>query len=397
MFNHQQFRVGLLFNANKVYDRQVIEGIGHFLQSSKVSWDIFLEEDCLTRITDLASWEVDGVIADYDDPKIVAALQDFDKCKVAVGSSYQEQSHYPPVDYIATDNTAVITAAFEHLKSKGIANFGFYGLPASSQWKWAAERQSAFESLCLQNGFKHHSYIGQETKASTWADAMQKLAAWIEELELPVGIIAATDARARHLLQVCDSLNLVVPDQVCIVGVDDDDIARNLSRVSLSSVSQGCFEMGFQAAKALDKALNRPKSQMQKQFQRKLIPPLGVVQRQSTDFKALQDPYVIQAMHFIRQNATKRIKTDQVLDFVGISRSNLEARFSAEIGHSIHQQIHQEKVDVACKLLRETNKPLSQIAEESGYPSTQYFYSVMKKHFGLTPNQYRHKENQSQP
>jgi len=124
-------------------------------------------------------------------------------------------------------------------------------------------------------------------------------------------------------------------------------------------------------------------------YPRVVVPPMGVVQRQSTDFKSLQDPYVIQAMHFIRQHACRGIKVAQVVDYVGISRSNLESRFHAECGHSAHSEIHKIKLETACKLLLSSNETINVIAQKSGYPSLQYMYAVFKKHFSQTPKQYK--------
>jgi LacI family transcriptional regulator len=388
---NRQFSISLLFNANKVYDRQVIEGIGHYLQSTKVDWDVYLEEDCRARLNNLDNWEVDGIIADFDDPEMQSALTGLAIPVVGVGGSYQSANDYPNVPYVATDNYAVVNCAYQHLKQKGLQRFAFYGFPMDENHRWALERERAIIDLCEQDGFSCAVYRGYKTQPDTWHHSMNQLALWIESLPLPVGVIAVTDARARHLLYACDKTQRLVPDQVSIVGIDDDDIARNLSRVSLSSVSQGCFDMGFQAAKLLHRQLSR---QSEKTAQpapppRVLIPPTGIIQRQSTDFKALQDPYVIQAMHYVRQHACRGIKVEQVIDYVGISRSNLEQRFVQECGHSIHTQIHNEKLHKACKMLTDTDSTLSEIAGVCGYPSIQYLYAVFKKHFGQTPNQYK--------
>jgi len=152
--------------------------------------------------------------------------------------------------------------------------------------------------------------------------------------------------------------------------------------------------MGYRAAKMLHKLLDNqhkesvPPSQTNT-FARVLIPPTKVFERQSTDFQALKDPYVIQAMHFIRHNACKGIKVDQVLDNVGISRSNMEARFREERNHSIHQEIHNSKLKRACSLLQGTSLPILEIAELCGYPSLQYMYTVFKKNLEQTPKDYR--------
>lgn len=395
MSSLQRHRISLLFNANKVYDRQIIEGIGHYLQSSKVSWDVYLEEDSLARLSHLENWDVDGIIGDFDDPDIQNALEDITLPIVATGSSFANESHYPEHPYVATDNFAIVEAAFEHLKQKGLEHFAYYGLPENAKQRWAIERERAIVEVCKKFGFECLVYRGQHTHPETWHDSMERLANWIASLPLPVGILAVTDARARHVIQACDDIGRIVPDQVSIVGIDDDDIARNLSRVSLSSVSQGCFEIGFQAAKLLHKRLQIDQLTTEHnnmKWPRILVSPTGVIQRQSTDFKALQDPYVIQAMHFIRQYSCSGIKVDQVLDFVGVSRSNLEHRFAQECGHSIHTHIHNIKLETACQLLSNNTNSLASIAERSGYPSVQYMYAIFNKHFGITPNKYRQKE-----
>ncbi|MEP4888583.1 MAG: DNA-binding transcriptional regulator [Aliiglaciecola sp.] len=377
--------ISLLFNANKVYDRQVIEGIGHYLQSSKVDWDVYLEEDFLARIDNINDWVGDGIIADFDAPSIQQAVEHIDLPIIGVGGSYENLDDYPKVPYVATDNVAVVKCAYEHLKHKGLERFAFYGFPPDDNHRWATEREKAIIKLCKEDGYECAVYRGHPTRPETWQYSMNRLSDWLQSLPNPVGVISVTDARARHLLQACDHTGKMVPDQISIVGIDDDDIARNLSRISLSSVTQGGFDMGYQAAKLLHRRLENPN------LKNKIVtvPPVGVAQRQSTDFKALKDPHVIQAMHFIRQNACKGIKVDQVLDYVGISRSNLESRFHEERGHSIHNEIHNEKLAKACNMLTTSEQQTSEIALMCGYPSLQYMYAVFRKHFDQTPKEYR--------
>lgn len=377
--------ISLLFNANKVYDRQVIEGIGHYLQSCKVDWDVYLEEDFLTRLEHVEQWGGDGIIADFDDPAIQQALLNSKVPIVGVGGSYANEADYPDVPYVATDNYAVVQAAYEHLKNKGLERFAFYGFPADNNHRWALERERAIAKLCKIDGYECLIYRGHPTRPETWQYTMNRLTDWLQGLPNPIGIVSVTDARARHLLQACEHIGKLVPDNISIVGIDDDDIARYLSRISLSSVTQGCFNMGFAAAKLLHRRLENSTLKNK----RVLVPPVGVSERQSTDFKALQDPYVIQAMHFIRQNASRGIKVEQVLDYVAISRSNLEQRFKQERGHSIHTEIHNEKLDKACALLTNGTMSTTEIASLCGYPSLQYMYAVFKKHFSQTPRDYR--------
>ncbi|MDB1124478.1 XylR family transcriptional regulator [Vibrio algarum] len=379
----KRFRITLLFNANKVYDRQVIEGIGEYLQASQCEWDIFLEEDFVTHLDNFGAWRGDGIIADFDNPEVVKRLEGTDIPVVGVGGSYEEESQYPDIPYVATDNNALVELAFQHLREKGLESFAFYGIPSNSWKSWAHEREVSFKKLVEREGYSGSIYRGNETSPETWQYDMNRLADWLQRLPTPIGIIAVTDSRARHLLQVCEQLNIMVPDKVSVIGIDNEELARYLTRVSLSSVGQGCKEMGYRSAKMLHKLLlardNEIPPNQALRKPRLLIPPTKVYERQSTDYQALKDSYVIQAMHYIRHNACKGIKVEQVLGYVGISRSNMEARFREERGHSIHQEIHNSKLKRACNLLASTTLPILEISELCGYPSLQYMYTVFKK------------------
>jgi len=377
--------ITLLLNASKTYDRKVIEGIGHYLQTSKADWDLYLEEDFLARFDNIDEWGGDGIIADFDNPEIQQALLNTKVPVVGVGGSYTDEKDYPKVPYVATDNHALVNAAYQHLRQKGIERFAFYGTPQDDSQRWSQEREKAVISITQADGYDCQIYRGHPIKPETWQHTIKRLSDWLQSLPTPVGIIAVTDARARHLLQVCDHAGMLVPDKLSVIGIDDDEIARFLSRVSLSSVSQGCFNIGFHAAKKLHLLLNGQKCST-KPF---LVPPAGIIERQSTDFKAIKDTHVMQAMHFIRQKACRGIKVDQVLDYVGISRSNLEQRFKEERGHSIHNEIHNEKLRKSCSMLKNTDQSTSEIASICGYPSLQYMYAVFKKHFNKTPREYR--------
>ncbi|MDG2961286.1 DNA-binding transcriptional regulator [Bisgaard Taxon 10/6] len=382
---YKYYRIALLFNANKVYDREVIEGVGQYIQASQCLWNIFIEDDFVYRKESLHHLEIDGIIADFDDPETVAMLEHTAIPVIAVGGSYQNPAFYPHHPYVATDNYALVETAFLHLKQKGINQFAFYGLPAETPKHWSQERKNAFMRLMRDYGHQTYIYLGEQAHSDNWLAVQSKLCDWISHLPPHTGIIAVTDARARHLLQACEYLNIAVPDELCIIGIDNEELIQYLSRVSLSSVVQGTNQIGYQAAKLLDQLL---KGQAVASTPI-LVPPLRVEQRRSTDYRSLHDPLVIQAMHYIRHHATQGIKTEQVLDHLRISRSNLEQRFKAEMNKTIHQVIHEEKLDRAKNMLKFTDIPIQEIAEICGYPSLQYFYAVFKKEHRQTPKEFR--------
>ncbi|WP_020241333.1 D-xylose utilization transcriptional activator XylR, partial [Escherichia coli] len=253
----KRHRITLLFNANKAYDRQVVEGVGEYLQASQSEWDIFIEEDFRARIDKIKDWLGDGVIADFDDKQIEQALADVDVPIVGVGGSYHLAESYPPVHYIATDNYALVESAFLHLKEKGVNRFAFYGLPESSGKRWATEREYTFRQLVAEEKYRGVVYQGLETAPENWQHAQNRLADWLQTLPPQTGIIAVTDARARHILQVCEHLHIPVPEKLCVIGIDNEELTRYLSRVALSSVAQGARQMGYQAAKLLHRLLDK--------------------------------------------------------------------------------------------------------------------------------------------
>ncbi|PJG82303.1 XylR family transcriptional regulator [Caviibacterium pharyngocola] len=380
------YRIALLFNANKVYDRQVVEGVGQYLQASQCTWDIFIEDDFIYHKESIESLSIDGIIADFDDPETAELLGSINVPIIAVGGSYKNAQFYPDLPYVATDNYALVETAFLHLKQKGISHFAFYGQPTPCEQKhWSIERQNAFIELMAKYEYPVRIYQGEQTNSQNWLTAQSKLGEWIKTLPPNTGIIAVTDARARHLLQACEYLKIAVPEQLCVIGIDNEELIQYLSRVSLSSVSQGTKQIGYQAAKLLHQRLNGHNVS----HKPILVPPRKVEERASTDYRSLKDPLVIQAMHYIRHRACQGIKVEQVLDHLRTSRSNLKLRFKAELNRTVHQVIHEQKMNRALDLLRFTNISIQEISEVCGYPSLQYFYSVFKKEQNQTPKEFR--------
>lgn len=234
----KRHRITLLFNANKAYDRQVVEGVGEYLQASQSEWDIFIEEDFRARIDNIKEWLGDGVIADYDDDDIAQLLADVDVPIVGVGGSYHLAENYPAVHYIATDNHALVESAFLHLKKKALtaSRLRFARLQPQTLGGGTGIRLSP---AGRRGKIPRRSLSGLETAPENWQHAQNRLADWLQTLPPQTGIIAVTDARARHVLQACEHLHIPVPEKLCVIGIDNEELTRYLSRVALSSVAQG--------------------------------------------------------------------------------------------------------------------------------------------------------------
>ncbi|MBN2976984.1 XylR family transcriptional regulator [Pseudomonas fluorescens] len=379
-------RIALLFNGSKIYDRGIIAGIGNYLSSTRASWDLFLEEDFLCRLRGIERWQGDGIIADFDDPLIGEALAGSQLPVVAVGGSYEDARAYPQgIPYVATDNYGLMKLAYEHLIEAGLTRFACFSLPEAQANRWAQEREKAFRRLMQRDGLQVQIYRGLGTSAPMWDSAVEQQIAWLESLPKPIGIIAVTDARARQLLQACLTAGIAVPEQVALIGIDNDPLTRTLTRVPLSSVIQGTETMGRTAAALLHQMLHgKPCVGTQV-----LVPPEAINVQASSLHQPLGNPYVMQALLFIRQYACQGIKTDQVAAYVGVSRSSLEAHFRKVRGCSVHDEILRFKLAAAANGLQHGDLAIADIAQQCGFKSAQYLHTVFRREFGCTPREYQ--------
>jgi LacI family transcriptional regulator len=377
-------RVALLFNANKVYDRQVISGVGLYLSGTRVEWDLFMEEDFRGRAHSILSWEGDGVIADYDDPEVTAALSTLKIPVVAVGGSYADLSQYPSgVPYVATDNFKLVRLAYDHLIGQGLPRFAFYGLPPSPGNRWAGEREAAFLHMVHADHQECLVYRGSPPSAAGWRRSQDEIIEWLRTLPKPIGIVCVTDARARQLLQSCIVADVAVPAQVAIVGIDNEPMVQLLGRIPLTSVIQGAEEMGRIAARILHRMLQG----IDCGGQRFLVPPSGINAQASSQFQPISSTYVMRARHYLRQYAHLGIKSEQVAHYVGVSRTVLDEHFKRELKQTVHQAILQHKLRVARALLADPSIPLAEVAVRSGFTSLQYMHTVFRREFNCTPRE----------
>lgn len=305
---------------------------------------------------------------------------------MAVGGSYENADDYPAgVPYVATDNFKLIKLAYEHLIDAGLRNFALFSLPEAQENRWAQEREKAFNTLMRGDRMHAEIYRGQCTAAPSWDEAIEQQVAWLHSLPKPVGIIAVTDARARQLMQACALAGIVVPEQVAVIGIDNDPLARMLTRIPMSSVMQGAQEMGRTAAHLLDQMLHG----LRLGDTRILVPPTGINVLASSRHEAAKHPHVMRARHFIRQYACQGIRTSQVADYVGISRSSLESYFRQELGCSVHDAILRFRLDAATAILASGDCNLSEVARKCGFTSSQYMHSVFKRELGCSPRAYQ--------
>jgi LacI family transcriptional regulator len=183
----------------------------------------------------------------------------------------------------------------------------------------------------------------------------------------------------------CRRLDLLVPEDVAIIGVDNDELMCELTNPPLSSVEQGSRRIGFEAAALLDQLMAGQKP-TQLRF---TVEPEGIVARQSSDTLAIEDVEVAAALRFIRKNACEGIQVPDVVRSLAISRSAIEMRFKAVTGRTIHSEIQRVQIERARQLVTTTDLSLKQVAVEAGFRYLQHMTTLFRLHLGQTPSEYR--------
>lgn len=376
-------KVAVILQLWQNFDRGILQGIAAHVRERR-DWSVFVEEVEHQRIPDFKSWQGDGLIVNFDNPHVVRALRGVDKPIVAVGGG--RGWHYPSsgIPYVATDDGTIGRMAAEHLMDCGLRNFAFCGYPESRTNLWMANRKQGFSERLAEAGFRCHVFHGRHTTATRWQDVLSELCVWLRKLPLPVGVMGCYDYRARHVLEACKSLGLRVPDDVAVIGVDND-IVCELADPPLSSIEQGRFRIGYSAASTLELMM----SGRQRIPPRQIIPPVGIVARQSTDILCVADEALATALRMIRERACHGLQAGEVAARVGLSRNTLDKRCKAQLGRSIDLEIRRVRMECAKELLARTPLPLREIARKAGFGSEQYLSSAFSKAVGCRPSQYR--------
>lgn len=391
---NQRREVALVIDPAQPYDRRIVRGVAAYVQSNSLDWSLYLEEDTVNRLPDLSAWAGDGIIANFDNRRVALAVSKTGVPVVGVGGGYGYCKQDTDIPYVRTDNKAIAVVAARHLMDLGLQHFAFCSDPPNRFNGWALERQKAFSQYVSDAGFSCETYVGRHTAARNWRQLQKELQNWLVTLPSPVGLMACNDGRARHVMQACRAKGLRVPEDVAIVGVDNDDIMCELSRPPLTSIEQGARRVGYEAATILNSLMSGKQPQQQT-----AIPPDRLVERQSTEILALSDEDVASALRFIRQHACDPIQVEDVLKVVNLSRSTIEARFRKFLGRTVHAEIRRVQLGNAKRLLETSKMPIKEIVHEVGASSVQYFTAMVRQATGKTPGQIRNEAQrwQEQP
>lgn len=328
------------------------------------------------------NWEADGIImVNIPRQKKVEKIIETGLPMIAKGL----KNPIKGVPNILTDSVATGKMAADYLLSRGFTHFGYCGV---DEMFWSRNRAISFGEEIAKFGFETSYYQRPRLRLQrSWEKEHIFIAKWLKSLPKPVGLFACNDDRGQHVIEACKMAGLCVPDEVAILGVDNDHIICDLTDPPLSSIELNVKREGYKAAETLDKLMMTKK--LKGDNMNIIVQPSHVVTRQSTDILAIDDREVSAAVRFIRTNAKKPIRVIDVTDALVMSRRNLERRFYKALGRTILDEIKKVRLEQINKLLLETNIPIIQVATNLGFTDIKQMNRFFKLATGMTPRAYR--------
>lgn len=375
--------VALLIETSRSHGRGLLNGIRQFITENE-EWSVFVMPRSLdSQIPDwLSRWKGDGILSRTTSQKMADAITKSGIPTVELRSTKLNHS-FP---FLGIDNRAMGRMVAEHFLERGIRHFGVYEIGIEVYFE---ERRDNYVQTVQNAGYEVSVFSAAEDSEvpREWEKHQEQMVKWLQRLPKPVGIMACTDQLGFWLLDACDRAGISVPDEVAVVGVENDEILCMMSRPQLSSVAFNSTRIGYEAAALLSR-LMKGAPVPQEPF---LVTPLGIVTRQSSDVVAVDCPELAAALRFIRENACKGIQVNDILKQVPMSRTALERQMKTAIGRSPKAEIIRTQLERAKELLVSTEFSLAQITERIGFRHAQYFSTLFKEKTGETPGAYRAK------
>lgn len=374
-------RIALLVETSREYARGILRGVIRY-QHEHGPWSVYFKPQGLDAPPPpwLASWRGDGILARIDDLRMAEALV---QTRVPV---VDLRNALPglPFPTVAISNDAVVRLAFDHFKERGFRYFAVCSTRPGENRNQDA-RCDLFAALVRASGAACTIYEHAPHRHRSWDAEQRHIVKWLRTLQTPVAILACHDDRGHQVIDACLRANLAVPDQVAILGVDNDPYLCTLSTPQLSSIDVYPERIGYEAAALLDRLMHGeppPTAPL-------LFEPRSVVARQSTDIAAVSDRHVAQALRLIRDRAFEPIGIEQILAGIPVSRSVLFRRFKHHLGRSPKKELTRVRLEKAKSLLTYSVLPIEEVARQALLTDARHFIQTFRQATGVTPMRFR--------
>jgi LacI family transcriptional regulator len=376
----QDRRIGLLIDTSTPYGRGLIEGIGRHA-ARRPGWRVLAEPMHDRPPAGLARWRVDGLLVRALSRSIVRAAVGLEVPTVAFWGRSAMPVGGRVVAGPLTDGDAVGRMAAECFLDRGFVHLAWCGFAGQSN----VRRGDAFAARVAEAGYGLERFAARSRGPErTTAREQRAMAAWLKTLPQPVGVFAPNDYRGRHVIDACHAAGLACPEQVAVLGVDNDPLLCEYAPTPLSSIELDAAAVGQAGARMLDRLLAGEAAVPPDD-----VLPVAVVTRKSTDLSAIADPLVAEAVALIRRRAHEPVDIQQLAAELPASRSALERRFGRVLGRSPAAELRRVRLEQAKALLERTDLPLKAVASRCGYGSPQRLGEAFGRALGETPAGYR--------
>lgn len=382
-------KVALLIESSRAYGRGLLRGVASYLHTH-ADWSVYLQSRSPEDPPPpwLSGWNGHGIIARVESRTLEDAIRSTGLPAIDVRGAFDLD-----MPLVETNEHSTCQLAFEHLQNRGFRHLAFCGFEGAN---YSERRLRYFRQLAASAGLPLFSYEspapgrqGGELMLSSREQlallSAPSLARWLQELPKPVGLFACNDVCGQQVLNTCRETGLAVPEQIAVLGVDNDTVHCELSEPPLSSIQLNTLRIGQVAASLLDGMMERRLQPPPKTF----IDAVGLVVRQSTDIVAVDDAVVAKAVRFIRQNAGEAITVDDVVRAAAVSRRQLERLFQTHLRRTPKDEIQRVRLRRIKDLLTGTDLTLAEIAGKVGFDHPEYLSTVFKKAVGMTPMAFR--------
>lgn len=326
-------------------------------------------------------WKADAIIArwDHEGTNLLSTLN-----IPVLLQNYKERSPYfsnLTGDYIGTGEMAA-----KFFIKRRYRNFAFYG---NKGVVWSRERAEGFRREVEKSGGNYYYFESENLSGEEWGTSYIELDEWLLSLPKPVGLFACDDSFALRVSQICKINNILIPEEISLLGVDNDELICHLSDPPISSIVTDVEKGGYEAGRLIDRMIS---GEIKEPFNI-IIQPTRFELRKSTEKYDIENEYISQVVNFIEDNFTTDIDIEGLTGLVPLSRRNLEVKFKEEMGTSIYQFILSCRIDYFANLLLTTDRTLFDLALESGFNDCKNISRIFKKMKGYTPIEYRKKYN----
>jgi LacI family transcriptional regulator len=375
--------VAVLVETSSGWGRRLIEGVANYA-AKHGPWHLRVEQRGRSEHLNLPpDWRGEGVIARISTRHMHDALKQLGVPVVNVSAIELQACDFPR---ITSDYHACAHVMAEHFLERGFEHYGYAGpLQYGYVQRLLKEIEAVLKDAGVNSKVSTFNYRVKSVANRGWSLQDKKLKDWLSNQPRPLAAIGWATAAAAHMIDACRSIGLAIPDDVAVLSSDEDELINGSTVPPMSGLAVASGQIGYRAAELLDQLMSGKRSVSTTE----MIPPIEIITRASTETFSIDDPELLRAVLYMRQNAFRPLTIEEVADAVPMGRRSLERRYQAWFGHTPLAELSRIRLVRAKQLLSQTDQAISNISLACGFGATSYFSVWFKEATGLSPIKYR--------